>query len=104
MRFEFDWDSAKAESNRAKHWVSFEEAMPVFRDPLGLSRPDDGHGANEERWVTLGQGAEGHLVLVVHTYVEIDVDRVTIRIISARRPTRRETRQYQEGAPHEGRI
>ena len=97
MRFEFDWDPAKAESNLAKHGVSFEEAMTVFHDPLGLSRPDEDHGANEERWVTLGQGRDGRLVLVVHTYVEIDEDRVAIRIISARRPTKREIRQYEEG-------
>jgi uncharacterized DUF497 family protein len=54
MRFEFDWDPAKAESNLAKHGVSFEEAMAVFHDPLALSRPDEDHGANKERWVTLG--------------------------------------------------
>ncbi len=75
MRFEFDWDPAKAESNLAKHGVSFEEAMAVFHDPLALSRPDEDHGANEERWVTLGQGRKGRLVLVVHTYAEIDEDR-----------------------------
>jgi uncharacterized DUF497 family protein len=97
VRFEFDWNQAKAESNLAKHGVSFEEAMAVFHDPLALSRPDEGHGANEERWVTLGQGREGWLVLVVHTYVEIDEDRVAIQVISARRPTRREIRQYEEG-------
>ena len=97
MRFEFDWDPAKAETDLAKRGVSFEEAMAVFHDPLALSRPDENHGANEERWVTLGQGREGRLVLVVHTYVEIDEDRVAIRVISARRPTGREVRQYQEG-------
>ena len=97
MRFEFDWDPAKAERNRAKHAVSFEEAMAVFHDPLALSRPDEGYGANEERWVTLGQSQEGWLALIVHTYIEIDEDRVAIRIISARRPTKREIRQYEEG-------
>ena len=97
MRFEFDWDPAKAESNRAKHGVSFEEAMTVFHDPLALSRPDEEHGANEERWVTLGQGRDGRLALVVHTFIEIDEDRAAIRIISARRPTKREIRQYEHG-------
>jgi|SRR5208337_2018357 len=97
MRFEFDWDPAKAESNRAKHGVSFEEAIAVFHDPLALSRADEDHGANEERWVTLGEGREDRLVLVVHTYAEIDADRVAIRVISARRPTKREIRQYEEG-------
>ncbi len=46
MRFEFDWDPAKAASNFAEHGVSFEEAMAVFHDPLALSRPDEDHGAN----------------------------------------------------------
>jgi ribonuclease toxin BrnT of type II toxin-antitoxin system len=55
VRFEFDWDPATAESNLGKHGVSFEEAMAVFHDPLALSRPDEEHGANEERWVTLGR-------------------------------------------------
>ncbi len=54
MRFEFDWDPAKAANNLAKHRVSFEEAMAVFHDPWPLSRPDEDQGANEERWVTLG--------------------------------------------------
>ena len=97
MRFDFDWDPAKAKTNLAKHGVSFEEAMAVFHDPLALSRPDEDHGANEERWVTLGQGREGQFVLVVHTYVEIDEDGVAIRVISARRPTKCEIRQYEEG-------
>ena len=97
MRFEFDWGATKAEGNFAKHGVFFEEAMSVFHDALALSRPDEDHSANEERWVTLGQGREGRLALVVHTYVEIDADRAAIRIISARRPTRREIRQYEQG-------
>jgi len=46
MRFEFDWDPAKAESSRAKHRVAFEEAMAFFRDPFALPRLDEDHGAN----------------------------------------------------------
>jgi uncharacterized protein len=72
--------------------------MAVFVDPLALSRPDEDHGADEDRWVTLGQGRERRLVLVVHTYAEIDANRVAVRLILARRPTRREIRQYEEGA------
>ena len=96
MRAVFDWDPAKAASNLVKHKVSFDEAMAVFRDPLALSRLDEGHGPNEERWVTLGQGENGRLIVVVHTYAETDGEGATIRIISARRPTRREARQYEE--------
>jgi uncharacterized DUF497 family protein len=97
MQFEFDWDPAKAESNRLKHGVSFEDAMGAFGDPLALSLLDNVSGQGEERWVTIGRTPAGNLLLVVHTYVELSVERAAIRIISARRPTRREVRQYEEG-------
>jgi uncharacterized DUF497 family protein len=97
MRFEFDWDPVKAASNLMRHGVSFSEAMTVFLDPLALSQPDDDHSFDEERWITIGQSRDTKLLLVVHTYMELAGDRVAISIISARRPTRRETRQYEEG-------
>lgn len=97
MRFEFDWDPAKAETNRRKHGVAFEDAMGVFGDPLALSRLDDESGQGEERWVTIGRNSRSNLLLVVHTYIEVVADMAMIRIISARRPTRREARQYEEG-------
>jgi len=97
MRFEFDWDPAKAESNRSKHGVTFEDAMGVFGDPLALSLPDNESGQGEERWVTIGRNPASNLLLVVHTYMELSAERVAIRIISGRRPTRREARQYEVG-------
>jgi uncharacterized DUF497 family protein len=97
MQLEFDWDPAKAESNRRKHGVTFEEAMGVFRDPLALSVLDNESGQGEERWVTIGRNPARNLLLVVHTYIEHSAEQAAIRIISARRPTRRETRQYEEG-------
>ena len=96
-RFEFDWDPAKADANLAKHGVSFDEAMAVFLDPLALSRPDDDAGGDEERWITMVESRARKLLLVVHTHVEVDRERFAIRVISARRPTRREARQYAEG-------
>ena len=96
MQIEFDWDPAKAASNLAKHRVTFEDAMVVFDDPLALSRLDENHGAAEERWVTMGE-ARGRVLLAVHTYVELAEGRAFVRIISARVPSRREARQYQEG-------
>jgi uncharacterized protein len=96
IRYEFDWDASKAEANVAKHGVAFELAMTVFHDPLALSRFDDDTSDDEPRWVTLGEARDAQLLVVVHTYVEIP-DRVAIRIISARRPTGREMRQYREG-------
>jgi hypothetical protein len=70
--------------------------MTVFRDPLARSILDPDRGADEERWVTLGQASTGNLLLVVHTWVDINPARVAVRIISARRPTRNEARQYRE--------
>jgi uncharacterized protein len=96
MRFEFNWDSAKAEANRRKHGVAFEEAMGVFADPLTLSRLDEDSGGGEERWVTLGRNLAGSLLLVVHTYHEASPDLAAVQIISARKPTRCEVRQYED--------
>ncbi len=100
-RFEFDWDPAKAASNLAKHRVSFDEAMTVFLDPLALSRLDDEHDSDEERWVTIGLSRAINLMVVVHTYIEFDEHRVYIGIISALKPAKNEKRQYEE-APGQG--
>ena len=100
-RFEFDWDPAKAAANLIKHDVSFEDAMAIFLDPLALSQPDDGHGTAEERWITIGHSRDT-MLLVVHTFSELDEDRAYIRIISARKPTKNERRQYEQ-APQRGR-
>lgn len=54
-------------------------------------------GQGEERWVTIGRIPASNLLLVVHTYIELSEERAAIRIISARRPTRREVSQYEEG-------
>ena len=72
--------------------------LGVFHDPLALSRLDEEHGEAEERWLTLGRAALGRLLVVVHTWVERDEDRVSVRIISARPASRRETRQYEDGS------
>jgi uncharacterized DUF497 family protein len=59
MRPTFDWAPGKAQSNLAKHGVSFDEAMAVFHDSLNVSRLGEGHGAGEERWITLRLGGKG---------------------------------------------
>ncbi|WGD52976.1 BrnT family toxin [Bradyrhizobium sp. CB1650] len=69
----------------------------VFSDPLVLSLLDQESGEGEKRWVTMGRNPAGHLLVVVHTYVEMSADRAAIRIISARRPTRHEIRSYEDG-------
>ena len=97
VSIQFDWDPVKALSNASKHGVSFEEAMLVFGDPLALSIPDPHLPGPEERWITIGLAAPSRLLLVVYTHIELDADAVYVRIISARKPTRAERRQYEDG-------
>lgn len=91
----FEWDQTKAASNRRKHGISFEQAATVFNDPLMLSIPDDEHSQAEQRWITMGQVNNGKLLVVIHTYQQIDNQSANIRIISARPATRHEHRQYE---------
>ncbi len=88
---EFEWDPRKAAASLAKHEVSFEEAATVFGDPLGRIVADPRHSSEEERFVLLGLSQDQHLLAVM--YVERGE---TIRIISARRATRRERRNNEE--------
>ena len=91
MALEFEWDPQKAAANLAKHTVSFEDAATVFGDPLGRIKSDPRHSVEEERLVLLGRSQTKHLLAVMY------VDRgEVIRIISARRATRRERRDYEE--------
>ncbi len=94
-RFEFDWDPLKAAQNLAKYRVAFEDAASIFLDPLALTIADTSL-ASEERWVTIGLSRINSLLLAVHTHVEISGDHVYIRIISARKPSRREKRHYEQ--------
>lgn len=94
MRFE--WDSRKAASNIAKHGVSFTLAQEVWDDPLHIVIPERGVDG-EERWQALGLVDVAALLVVVHTYRDGDGGEV-IRIIGARRATKHERRDYEEGA------
>jgi len=88
------WDRNKDRSNRAKHRVSFEVASLVFEDPFHLSileRIENG----EERWQTLGMVGSVVVLLVAHTLVEQAGEEV-VRIISARKATRKERQWYEE--------
>jgi uncharacterized DUF497 family protein len=91
MRFE--WDPKKDVGNLKKHGIAFEMAQLVFGDPLALSIPDVEHSEGEERWVTLGQIGSQLVVVVVHTFRDIEEEEV-IRIISARKATAKERKQY----------
>ena len=96
MQFRFEWDDVKAGSNRRKHGIAFPLAATVFLDPLMVSIPDADQSTQEERWLTLGQASNGSLVVVAHTYREVDTREITVRIISARPATKHERRQYEE--------
>lgn len=89
----FEWDPKKAESNEAKHGISFPDAASVFLDPIAWTFPDPDHSIGEERFITLGRALNGELIVVAH--VEYDEDR--IRIISARRATKRERHDHENG-------
>jgi uncharacterized DUF497 family protein len=95
MKIRFDWDKAKAESNRRKDRVSFETAARVFADPLAVTEQDRIEGG-ECRWQTVGL-VEGHLLLLVAHTVRDDEDGTeVIRIISARRAEPTERRRYEQ--------
>ena len=96
MRYNFEWDPIKAKQNSLQHKVSFERAATVFRDVNQLSIFDEDHSDNEDRWLTLGLDRNGILLVVVHTFRETNNLDVSIRIISARKATRREIKQYEE--------
>ncbi|MDR0565037.1 MAG: BrnT family toxin [Azoarcus sp.] len=94
---DFSWDPAKAHSNIVKHGVGFDEAAWVLHDRLAITVFDAAHSETEERWFTVGMSPAGRLLTVSHTFVISDVLRARVRIISARKATRNERRQYEEG-------
>ncbi len=91
MSLEFEWDLRKANQNQSKHGVSFEEAATVFGDPQAITYFDPDHSEQEDRFLTFGHSSAGRLLVVSHT----DRDEL-IRIINARKLTRRERNQYEE--------
>jgi uncharacterized DUF497 family protein len=95
FQYNFEWDAAKASANLRKHSVSFARAATVFRDPDALSLFDRSHsGAGEDRWITLGVDEHRQLLVVCHAWREAGEDAARCRIISARKATKTEARQY----------
>lgn len=88
---EFEWDEAKAHANKTKHGVAFEEAKTVFDDPFFVDFYDPDHSNDEHRYIILGESVHHHLLMVF--YAERGDD---IRLISARKATQRERRDYEE--------
>lgn len=87
----FEWDSAKAGSNLAKHSVSFEEAATVFSDNYARIIDDPEHSTDEERFIILGMSRKARMLTVCPCYRGRDE---TVRIISARKATKNEANAY----------
>ena len=96
MDYNFEWDPQKAQLNKRKHGVNFEEAATVFLDPMAVTIYDPDHSGNEDRWVTLGISKNAKLLLVFHTFRENNPAAATIRVFSSRKASKREVRSYGE--------
>jgi len=95
--FQFEWDEVKADANARKHGVTFELASTVFHDPRLLTVADLEHSETEERWFSVGCASNGTVLSVVYRWSDSDSAAISIRLISARKATQGESRQYQEG-------
>ena len=91
MGLQFEWDEIKAQSNLRKHGISFEEATTAFGDTLSITIDDPFHSQDEDRLILIGLSEDLKTLVVVH--VE---KRETIRIISARKASKKEKQFYEE--------
>jgi uncharacterized DUF497 family protein len=92
MDLRFEWEEAKAEANLSKHGLSSQEAQTVFLDPLARIFDHELQSVDELREIIVGHSSDGRLLLVSFT----ERERGLVRIISARRATRRERSDYEE--------
>ena len=88
----FEWDERKNKINKQKHGIAFEEAMTVFYDENGLLISDEEHSMDEQRFILLGMSKAANMLVVCHCIRNGD----TIRIISSRKATKQESKQYYE--------
>ena len=86
----FEWDPAKARANLRKHGIRFADAVTALEDERAITIR--GEREDEERWITVGMDSMARILVVVYTW-----QKEQIRLISARRATRSESRQYEEG-------
>ena len=93
MGVKFEWDQGKAASNLAKHGVPFEEAVGVFADPLARVFNDESHSMQEQREIIIGHSDRGRLLLVSFTARD-----EAVRVLSARKATKMERKDYEENA------
>lgn len=91
----FEWDIEKEKLNRKKHKVTFREACYIFADKYMLTFYDKEHSEDEDRWITIGQSLSSSILVVAHTYRKIKGKEI-VRIISARKASKHEEKQYIE--------
>lgn len=87
----FEWDENKNRINREKHGIDFDEASSVFEDVNAILISDPDHSEQEERFILLGISAKLNILVVCHCY---RASETVIRLISARKATKREIQQY----------
>jgi len=87
----FQWDENKYHANQGKHKISFEEAETAFYDPQSIVIDDPDHSKGEERFILIGLSAQANLLVICHCYRESET---VVRIFSARKATKRESKQY----------
>lgn len=90
----FDWNYCKNETNKKKHGISFEEAKTAFFDERAVVFDDPEHSEKEDRFLLLGMSENANLCIVCHCYRESDT---VIRLISARKATKKESERYARG-------
>ena len=93
---EFTWDDKKDKINQKKHGVSFREAQTVFYDENARLIYDPDHSIEEDHFILLGLSSGLRILLVCHCYRKKEA---LIRIISARKATKKEQKQYKENLP-----
>ncbi len=91
MKLTFEWNEAKARENLIKHKVSFDEGKTVFNDPLLLTFADADSSEAKERCINIGLSARNRILVLIHTQ-----RKGKIRIISCRKATPRERKDYEE--------
>ena len=96
MKYIFEWDYKKAKTNITKHQISFEDATSIFKDENMISIYDEKHSDNEDRWITIGMDLKTRTLIVIHTCISTDKDTTKIRVISARKATKKEQKMYWE--------
>jgi hypothetical protein len=89
----FEWDPAKAVDNASRHGVTFEEAQTIFADEFGILLDDPDHSGDEDRFVLLGLSTRLRTLVVAHCYRKSDE---VVRIITARKATRKERDLYNQ--------